>query len=41
MLLKETIKQKPLHIEYSLTDKGREMINIYKLAARISGYERA
>lgn len=29
LLEKITIKQKPLHIEYNLTEKGRQMISIF------------
>jgi DNA-binding HxlR family transcriptional regulator len=30
LLKKEIIKQKPLHIEYNLTDKGKALIPIFK-----------
>jgi DNA-binding HxlR family transcriptional regulator len=36
MLIKETIKQKPLHIEYRLSEKGGKAINVYKQAAILS-----
>lgn len=30
MLLKTTVKQKPLHIEYELTATGRGMLDVYR-----------
>jgi DNA-binding HxlR family transcriptional regulator len=30
LLEKITVKKKPLHIEYHLTDKGRSMVEIFK-----------
>ena len=37
LLSKKVISQKPLHIEYYLTEKGRSMISIFKLASSIAG----
>lgn len=36
MLHKHIISHKPLHIEYELSDKGRQMIEVYKMVANIS-----
>ncbi|RYD59053.1 MAG: transcriptional regulator [Sphingobacteriales bacterium] len=38
MLNKTIVSQKPLHIEYELSDKGRQMIQVYKLVAQISAH---
>lgn len=35
ILLKTTIKEKPLHIEYELSDKGREVLSVYKYLSDI------
>lgn len=36
LLSKTIVKEKPLHIEYSLTEKGKSMIPIFKLASSIA-----
>jgi DNA-binding HxlR family transcriptional regulator len=36
MLLKKTVKLKPLHIEYELTEAGYNMLDVYKQIAFIS-----
>lgn len=36
LLLKETVKQKPLHIEYSLTEKGRKLDDIFRQLSALS-----
>jgi len=35
LLLKTTIRQKPLHIEYQLTEKGRAMVPIFRELERV------
>lgn len=39
LLLKETIKQKPLHIEYSLTEKGRKLDDIFRQLSLLSAQQ--
>lgn len=36
MLIRETIKAKPLHVEYRLSQKGRAMLEVYKQLAIVS-----
>jgi DNA-binding HxlR family transcriptional regulator len=33
LLVKTTIREKPLHIEYTLTERARSMISIFQLAS--------
>jgi DNA-binding HxlR family transcriptional regulator len=35
VLKKEVIQEKPLHIEYSLTERGKSILSIFKLASNI------
>ena len=30
LLVKTVVKEKPLHIEYTLSDKGKELVNVFK-----------
>lgn len=36
LLSKQVISEKPLHIEYTITEKGMAMIPIYRMAATIA-----
>lgn len=35
LLHKQVIREKPLHVEYTLTEKGRSIIPIYRLAGTL------
>jgi DNA-binding HxlR family transcriptional regulator len=41
ILSKSVISEKPLHIEYSLTERGRSLLSIFRLASRISHDDQA
>jgi DNA-binding HxlR family transcriptional regulator len=41
ILAKSIISEKPLHIEYSLTERGKSMISIFRLASTISRDDQA
>jgi DNA-binding HxlR family transcriptional regulator len=41
LLKKTVITEKPLHIEYSLTEKGKALIPIFSMAARVGKTEHA
>jgi DNA-binding HxlR family transcriptional regulator len=36
VLDKKIVSQKPLHIEYSLTERGRAMIDVFRVAASVA-----
>ncbi|HEX5168106.1 MAG TPA: helix-turn-helix domain-containing protein, partial [Cyclobacteriaceae bacterium] len=36
VLLRTVVKEKPLHIEYTLTERGKSMIDVYRVAAAIA-----
>jgi DNA-binding HxlR family transcriptional regulator len=36
LLSKTIVRQKPLHIEYVLTEKGKSMLSVYKLASSLA-----
>lgn len=36
LLMKTTVKLKPLHIEYALSEKGQSMLEVYKYIGTIS-----
>ena len=36
VLRRTVVQEKPLHVEYALTEKGKAMISIYKLASKLA-----